>query len=116
MEQLQEFFASPAGLAAKAMLGLAFLDFLLGATAAVRDGTFDLTVVAAFVRKHVLGRVIPITVLLAGGTALNDTAILTGAIAAAGLYTAETAASLLASIGQIAKPEAPPAVNPVPEE
>ena len=116
MELFQEFIASPAGLAAKGMLGLAFLDFLLGATAAARDGTFDMTVIAAFVRKHILGRVLPITTLLAGGFFLNDAAILTGAISAAVLYTAETAASLLASIGQITSPEAPPVVNPVPEE
>lgn len=117
MELFQEFIASPAGLAAKGMLGLAFLDFLLGATAALRDETFDATVIAAFVRKHILGRVMPITTLLAGGFFLGDGVILTGAVAAAGIYTAETAASLLASIGQIASPKSPTVTeNPVPEE
>lgn len=116
MELFQEFIASPAGLAAKGMLGLAFLDFLLGATAAARDGSFDATVIAAFVRKHILGRVMPITTLLAGGFFLNDAAILSGAVAAATIYTVETAASLLASIGQITSPESPAVVNAVPEE
>lgn len=117
MELFQDFIASPAGLAAKGMLGLAFLDFLLGATAAVKDGTFDATVVAAFVRKHILGRVMPITTLLAGGFFLNDTVILTGAIASAGIYTAETVASLLASIGQVVGTKAASVKeNPVPEE
>lgn len=123
MELFQDFIASPAGLAAKAMLGLAFLDFLLGATAALRDATFDTTVLAAFVRKQILGRVLPITTLLAGGFFLNDATILGGGIAAAGIYTVETAASLLQSIGQVVSPSSDPAPlagldgdNPVPSE
>lgn len=117
MDVFQEFIASPAGLAAKAMLGLAFLEFIFGLTAALKDGTFDGAVVAAFVRKHILGRVFPIATLLAGGYFLNDGVILSGAIASAGVYTVETVSGLLGSIGQIrSTPSESAMVNEVPVE
>src|SRR6188768_3597963 len=63
---LQAFLSSTEGIALQAMLGLAFADFVLGVIAAGRDGTFELEAVAAFLRKHILGRVTPIGLLLIG--------------------------------------------------
>ena len=104
MELFQEFLASPAGIAAKAMLVLAGLDFLLGVWAAVRDGTFDATKSGAVLVKHVLGRVFPIATLLSAGFFTQDTFLLTGGIGAAVIYSNETRASLLESIGQVMNP------------
>ena len=104
MEALQEFLASPAGIAAKSMLVLAGLDFALGVWAAVRDGTFDSAKSGAVLVKHVLGRVFPIATLLSTGYFVGDTFLLSGGVAAAGIYANETRASLLESIGQIMNP------------
>jgi hypothetical protein len=134
---LQAFLSSTEGIALQAMLGLAFADFVLGVIAAGRDGTFELEAVAAFVRKHLLGRVFPIGLLLlgtyyAGGI---DDALGLGAAAltAAAAYTAETASSLKSSLlSAMAGPEKLPELaadnvadaqesiailsNPIPEE
>ena len=64
MEALQAFIQSPAGAALLAMVGVAFADFLTGSFAALRDGTFQLDAIAAFLRKHIWGRVAPIGTLL----------------------------------------------------
>lgn len=116
MDVLKAFLADPAGIAAKAMLGLAFLDAVLGTFAAVRDGTFDTTATGAFLAKHVLGRVVPITVLLAGGYLTGDMLISGGAVIAAGVYANETRKSLLESIGQIMTGDAGETGDEVPQE
>jgi hypothetical protein len=123
MNELQAFLDSTAGLALKAALAAAFLDFATGSFAALRDGTFSLDVFAAFLRKHVLGRVAPLGTLLVvgyfGGAA--GTPFLAGAIAGLTAYAAETAASVWGNISPPApselKAETPAAaVNPVPTD
>jgi hypothetical protein len=120
---IQAFLDSQAGSAILAMVGVAFADFLTGTFAALRDGTFQLDAIAAFLRKHIWGRVAPISTLLAlgyfsGGT-LNQA--FTAAALAAGLaYVAETASRIL---GNLAPPKeskeidtGAEALNPVPKD
>jgi hypothetical protein len=121
--QLIAFLNSDAGTALKGLLIVSFLDFATGTLAALRDGTFALDAIAAFVRKHILGRVAPIGLLLVvgyfGGQA--GQLFLAGAIAAGAAYVAETAASVW---GNVNPPKASavevtdPAtlVNPIPTE
>jgi hypothetical protein len=117
---LQSFLDSPAGTALIAMVGVAFADFLTGSFAALRDGTFQLDAIAAFLRKHIAGRVAPIGTLLAlgyfGGGAIGQL-FLASAIAAAVAYSAETASSILGNLNP-SRLTAPPgeAVNPTPTE
>lgn len=94
---LIEFLASPAGLALKGALVAAFLDFAVGAFFAARNGTFAFDAVAAFLRKHVLGRVLPLSLLLITGYLTGDVTL--NGFAAAGLvaYATETMASVYAS-------------------
>jgi hypothetical protein len=134
---LQAFLSSTEGIALQAMLGLAFADFVLGVLAAVRDGTFELEAIAAFLRKHLVGRVLPIGLLLLGTYYFGgiDEALGLGgaALVAAAAYTAETASSLKSSIlSAMAGPEKLPELaadnvadaqesiailsNPIPEE
>lgn len=111
-EALKAFFASPAGQAGILMLVLAFVDFALGILAAFRDGTFTLDAVAAWLRKHVAGRVLPIWIMLFAGhftagisvqTPLGDLPVqlpLLGIATFAALtYIAETLGSIAASWG-----------------
>lgn len=95
---LEDFLNSPAGLAVKAALIAAFLDFAFGAFAALRDGVFALDSVAAFVRKHLLGRVLPVGVLAVMGYLSGDVAMNAAAAAALTAYAVETMASIYASI------------------
>ena len=123
MTLLGQFLASPAGLALKGALIVAFADFATGTFAALKDGTFAMDALAAFLRKHILGRVAPLATLLLlgyfGGSAGEF--FLPFAIAGLGAYTLETAASIK---GNFLPPrattvaEASPAAiaNPVPTE
>lgn len=127
MTALQEFLNSPAGIALLAMVGAAFADFATGSFAALRDGTFTLDALAAFLRKHIWGRVAPIGTLLAlgyfGGGTIGQL-FLASAVAAATAYSMETASSI---IGNLSPPKlsdieaaAPPTtaelLNPIPVE
>jgi hypothetical protein len=121
---IEEFIASPAGAALLAMVGVAFADFLTGSFAALRDGTFSLDALAAFLRKHIAGRVGPIGVLLILGYFGGDTVgqlFMASALAASAAYVAETASSILGNLNP-PKPsdivEKTPAAlaNPVPTE
>ena len=124
MTALQEFINSPAGTALIAMVGVAFADFLTGSFAALRDGTFALDALAAFLRKHIWGRVAPIGMLLGLGYFGGDTIgqlFLASGIAAATAYAAETASSILGNLlppkESDVKAESPAAeLNPVPTE
>lgn len=118
---IAQFLASDAGLALQGLLIVAFADFATGTFAAIRDGTFALDAVAAFIRKHIVGRVFGIALLLIlayfGGPA--GTVFMVGAIAAGAAYVAETVASVWGNIKPPAlstlkatNPNA--AVNPVP--
>jgi hypothetical protein len=115
MDSIQDFIASPGGIAVKAALTAAFLDFAFGIFASVRDGTFALDAVAAFVRKHLAGRVLPISLLALAGWYSQDTAMIAAAGAALAAYAAETLGSVYGSI----RPPAPSdekvnTVNPIP--
>jgi hypothetical protein len=115
------FLASPAGLALKAMLLAAFLDFAFGVFAAGKDGTFQLDAVAAFVRKHLLGRVFPIGLLLGAAYLSGDPAMGLAAAGAAAAYTAETFGSIYGSIKPPAESQAEVKAaekmgNPIPQE
>jgi hypothetical protein len=123
MDGLTAFLNSEAGLALVALLLVAFADFVTGVMAAVRDGTFSPDALAAWVRKHIAGRVGPIGTLLflaySGGPA--GTLFAAGAAAAAASYVAETVASVF---GNLAPPKASDikdnsaaaALNPVPQD
>jgi len=124
MNELALFLDSTAGLALKGALAAAFLDFLTGSFAALRDGTFSLDALAAFLRKHVLGRVAPLASLLVVGYFGGEAgqAFLAAGIAGLTAYAAETAASV---IGNLNPPKASAAetatnpatvLNPVPTE
>lgn len=97
---MEAFLNSDAGLALKGLLIVSFLDFATGSFAALRDGTFQMDAVAAFVRKHILGRVAPIGLLLVtgyfGGAA--GQLFMVGALAAAAAYIAETVASVWGNV------------------
>ncbi len=95
---LIDFLNSPAGYALKAALVAAFLDFAFGTYAALRDGVFALDSVAAFVRKHLLGRVFPVGTLALAGYLTGDVAMNAAAAAALTAYAAETMASIYGSI------------------
>lgn len=122
-DALIAFLDSEAGLALKAMLVVAALDFATGVFAAFRDGTFALDAIAAFLRKHIMGRVAPIGTLLVvgyfGGAA--GQLFLVGAVAAAAAYAAETASSVWGNVNPpkpsdvVAATNPAEATNPVPD-
>ena len=95
---LHAFLNDPAGLALKGMLVAAFLNLAFGLFGAFRDNSFDVTAIAAFARKHLMGRVFPIGSLLVAGWFTGDLAMNAAAGAAATLYTVETLGSIYASI------------------
>ena len=96
---LSAFFASNSGIAVYGVLVLAFVDFALGVMAAIRDKTFTLDVVAAYLRSHVVGRVFPITLLLAAGYFGNQDALTALGLVSAAAYLAETIGSISTSWG-----------------
>lgn len=106
---LKALLDSPAGIAIYGALTAAFLDFAFGVFAAVRDGTFTLDAVAAFLRKHLLGRVLPASTLAIVGYYSEQPAMIAAAAVALAAYATET----LASIYQSIKPAGP---DPVPTD
>lgn len=95
---ITELLNSPAGLAIKGALVAAFLDFAFGTFAAIRDGTFALDAVAAFLRKHLVGRVLPASTLAVAAYVTGDLAMQAAAAAALTAYGAETLASIYSSL------------------
>ena len=110
---LDAFFSSQAGQLALWVVLLPVVDLVLSLAAAVRDGTFQLDAIAAFLRKHVAGRIVPIWILLFVGhfadqwlVPVVDVPALTAVgVAAAGLYVAETAGSIFRSWGPSTGPD-----------
>ncbi len=96
---LSAFLASPEGIGLYYVLILAAADWLLSVAAAFRDGTFSLDGVAIFLRTHIMGRVVPITILLGLGYFGNAPALSALGAAAAAAYTAETLKSIADSWG-----------------
>ena len=121
---LESFLASDAGLALKGALVAAFLDFITGSFAALRDGTFALDALAAFLRKHILGRVAPLAALLAGAYISGDALLSTFAIAGLTAYAAETLSSVKGNVSPPKPSEEPTTkaeaaaevLNPIPTE
>lgn len=118
---LTTFLNDPAGIALKGVIVAAFLDFAFGVYAATRDGTFALDAVAAFVRKHLLGRVFPIGTLLIAAYLTHDAFMTTAAAAAGAAYVAETLGSVYGSIrppaASVTAGQNPAEIiNPVPTE
>ncbi len=95
---MESFLSSTAGLAVKGALIAAFLDFAFGVFAALRDNTFALDAIAAFLRKHLMGRVLPSSVLAYAAYATNDPLMLATAAGALTAYAAETLASIYSSV------------------
>jgi hypothetical protein len=112
IQVVREFFGTPAGAAVVALFALAALDFMLGVFAAFRDGIFKLDAVAAWLRKHVAGRVLPTAAVLlighmTGGLAFDDgaagllapgTILTTIGLGMAGSYVLEVVGSLQESL------------------
>lgn len=118
---ISELLTSPAGLAIKGALIAAFLDFAFGVFAAVRDGTFAVDALAAFLRKHIVGRVLPVSLLAVAGHYSGQIEMQAAAVLALTAYTAETLGSIYGSIrppAASATKEALPAetVNPIPQD
>ena len=107
IQGLKDLLDSPAGIAIYGALTAAFLDFAFGVFAAVRDGTFAVDAIAAFLRKHLLGRVLPASTLAVVGYYSGSEPMIAAAAVALTAYAAET----LASIYQSLKPAGP---DPVP--
>jgi hypothetical protein len=105
-DAINAFFASTEGDAAIGVLVVAFVDFALGVSAALRDDRFELSSLAAFLRKHVMGRVVPTWLLLfvghyTSGFKIADVSTLSAlGLAAAAAYVLETVGSIRASWGQ----------------
>jgi len=106
------------------MVGVAFADFATGSFAALRDGTFALDALAAFLRKHIWGRVAPIGTLLVlgyfGGNTVGQL-FMASALLAATAYAAETASSINGNLnppkaGDVQEVNVAEEVNPVPTE
>ena len=104
---IEAFFASDTGRYAALVLILPLTDWVLGVLAAIRDGTFTLDSLAAFLRKHIAGRVLPIWVLMFLGYVTQSLVIpvvewpvfASLGTAAALAYIAETIGSILRSWG-----------------
>lgn len=112
---LSAFLSSEAGIALQAVLLVAFADFVTGVFAAVRDGTFAWGALAAWLRKHIAGRVAPIGVLLALGYfgGASGHLFLAGAVAAAAAYGAETLASIWGNVNPPKEADVKAAANPL---
>jgi len=94
---IRAFFDSQDALILYACLVLAAADFLLGVSAAFRDGVFRLDSVAAYLRKHIAGRVFPIAILIGLGYFGQQPALTAIGAASAAAYTLETIGSIRAS-------------------
>jgi hypothetical protein len=101
---IAEFIESTAGLAVKGALIAAFLDFAFGVFAAVRDGTFAVDALAAFLRKHLVGRVLPVSILAAVGYFTGDPLMTGAAVASLTAYAAETLGSIYGSLSPTPQP------------
>lgn len=97
MDWLTAFLASNEGLAVKAAVAAAFLDFAVGVALSLSKGSFSLDNVAAFLRKHIAGRVFPLSLLAVAGYALGDVVWSLPAAAALTAYAGETAKSIWSS-------------------
>lgn len=97
------------------IVAVALLDLLTGISRAVANGTFNLELVDVWVRTTVAGRVIPIVLVLVFGAVIGNVElgsfsfnILTAAaIAAAVVYVAATAQSIIDNLNPQATDKVP---------
>jgi hypothetical protein len=118
---IAEFLDSTGGLAVKGALVAAFLDLAFGIFAAVKDGTFAIDAVAAFLRKHLVGRVLPLSCLAVAAHYSGDPVMLSTAAAGLVAYAAETLGSIYGSLNPPAasvtqEHEVAVEVNPIPQD
>lgn len=119
MSGLEAFLDSPGGLATKAALAAAFLDFAFGVFASLRDESFSFDALAAFLRKHIMGRVAPVTLLAYMGYITGEPTMIGAAGIALAAYTAETLGSIYGSINPADAKAVDPnvvEVNPIPKD
>ena len=105
------------------LFGLTALRFALGAYAALRDGTFVLSSVAAFLRSQVLGRVFPIMTTAVFAAATENTVLIASAGAIGAAYIAETVGAIQEALSKTAAEEVAAKTvlgteigNPVPQD
>lgn len=118
---LTDFIGSTAGIAVKGALIAAFLDFAFGVFAAIKDGTFAIDALAAFVRKHLAGRVFPLSLLAFAAYFTNDPLMTAAAAGGLTAYAAETLGSIYGSLNppkasEVAARDVDVEVNPIPPE
>ena len=121
MDSFTQFLDSTSGLAIKGALAAAFLDFAFGVFAALRDGTFAIDAIAAFLRKHLIGRVLPVSLLAVVGYYTGDAVMIAAGAAALTAYAAETLGSIYGSVrppaaSEVQEVDAAVAVNPIPQD
>ena len=95
---MTEFLASPAGLAMKAALVAAFLDFVTGLWRAYQDDVLAMDAIGAFIRKHLMGRVLPLSILAWVAYLSQDAALIAAAAAGLTAYGVETTASVYSAL------------------
>lgn len=120
-QALELFFSDPVGQAFLLLLALTIADVATGIFAAIRDGTFAMSVVAAFLRKHVLGRAAPVLLLLFLGFYAHVEALTGLGLVSAAAYTLELMASIRGNISPpsddvTAEHKAAAKINPVPTD
>lgn len=97
---ISAFFATPIGYVVYLVLATTLVAFLSGVAAALRDGSFSWQAIDAFIRAYLMGRVMPIFVLLLGGYLVTDAAgaaLTASGLAAATAYVTSTVAAVLAN-------------------
>jgi hypothetical protein len=99
------FFNDPAGNAVLIALGLVAVRLVLGVWAAISDGTFVLSSLAAFARTQVLGRVFPFATVAYFAWATQNVALYTSAAAIGAAFVAETVGAIQEALSNTAKAE-----------
>lgn len=93
-----------------AVLGLCFLNFVLGSLRAFSNKVFELSALDAWIRTDVAGRVLPILITLLAAQALPDLSVfgVTGEAALNAFGLAQAAAYIVATLASIAANVRPP--------
>lgn len=103
-QMLNEFLASPSGVVVKGLLVGTFVVFLLGLVAAIKDRTFSWLYIDSFVRSTIMGRVVPVLIVLGVGYLADEPALTGAGVAAGGVVAVAMIASAAESIRQMAMP------------
>ena len=85
---------------AMSLFALTGVRALLGIYAAVKDGTFVLSSVGAFVRSQVLGRVFPILTVALFASTSGNVALVAAAGATGAAYLAETVGAITEALSK----------------